>query len=105
MVPNETEIQKTILEVVKAHPDIVWAERMNSGVAKMNGRRVRFGFKGCPDIHGLNKYGKGVYIEVKGEQTEKTAEQLRFINEAREVGALAGFATTPAQAIEIIEGK
>jgi hypothetical protein len=39
-----------VLRALRAHPLVAWAERMNSGAARIGGRFVRFGWTGCPDM-------------------------------------------------------
>ena len=76
-----------------------------------------FGIKGVPDIIGsLPGTGRAFYIEVKKEgwkppnletrAYEHHADQLRFIVKAKTLGyALAGFATSVEEALEIIGRK
>ena len=101
---KETQIQADIMNTLKDHPAIVWIARMNSGATRLKGRHVRFGFKGCPDIHGMHVSGKPVYIEVKGADTKRRPEQELFIEKARRFGALAGFATSVDEALAIVKG-
>jgi len=35
-----------VLRVLRHHPAVAWVERQNSGVARMGGRFVRFGWRG-----------------------------------------------------------
>ena len=47
-----------VLQALRAHPAVAWCERMNSGVARMGDRFVRFGWPGCPDVLGQLKDGR-----------------------------------------------
>ena len=38
-----------VLKALRTHPAVAWCERMNSGVARIGGRFVRFGWPGCPE--------------------------------------------------------
>jgi hypothetical protein len=45
-----------LLEVLKAlrtHPLVAWAERQNSGAAKVGNRFIRLGWPGCVQVLGL----------------------------------------------------
>jgi hypothetical protein len=48
----ESAIQRGVLQYLRLHPRVAWVERMNSGVAKLKGFYVKFGFIGCSDILG-----------------------------------------------------
>lgn len=92
--PTESQVLGAVLGYLKRHPKVVWAERMNSGAGQMImggkvGQFMRFGFKGCPDIHGMLIGGRALYIECKRQSTKATAEQLAFIQRASDNGACA----------------
>lgn len=57
-----------VLLTLRAHPMVAWAERMNSGAARIGGRFVRFGWTGCPDLLGQLKDGRLLGVEVKAEK-------------------------------------
>src|SRR5207253_3522365 len=75
---KESTIQASILRLLDIHPKVAWAERMNSGVAKLKGFRVRFGFVGCADIIGQLVDGRLLAIECKNESGQLTEEQAKF---------------------------
>ena len=52
-----------VLKALRAHPAVVWCERMNSGAAKVGGRFIRFGWPGCPDVLGQLKDGRLLAVE------------------------------------------
>ena len=101
---NETQRQSDIMKILVNHPAVVWVSRMNSGGARVKGRFLRFGFKGCPDIMGQHVSGRLIAIEVKGKDTKKRPEQIEFIEKAQRFGALAGFATSVDEALTIVKG-
>ena len=35
-----------VLKALRTHPAVAWAERMNTGAAKVEGRFIRFGWPG-----------------------------------------------------------
>ena len=39
-----------VLKALRAHPAVVWCERMNSGATRIGTRWVKFGFVGCPTL-------------------------------------------------------
>ncbi len=39
-----------VLKALRTHPAVAWAERMNTGAAKIGNRFIRFGWPGCPDV-------------------------------------------------------
>lgn len=54
-----------VLKALRAHPAVAWAERMNSGAAKVGNRFIRFGWPGCPDVLGQLMDGRLLGVEVK----------------------------------------
>ena len=81
-----------LLEVLKAlntHPAVAWCERMNSGAARMGGRFVRFGFKGCPDDLGQLRDGRLLGVEVKAKTVRLRPEQTIFLERIRGAGGVA----------------
>ena len=56
-----------VLKALRTHPAVAWAERMNTGAATVEGRFIRFGFKGCPDVLGQLKDGRLLGVEVKAQ--------------------------------------
>lgn len=92
---NEHHEAAALLEVLKAlrtHPAVAWAERMNSGAAKVGNRFIRFGWTGCPDVLGQLMDGRLLGVEVKAPAGRLRTEQAVFlerINQARGVGFVA----------------
>lgn len=78
-----------VLKALNAHPAVSWCERMNSGAARMGGRFVRFGFKGCPDVLGQLNDGRLLGVEVKGPTGRLRPEQAFFLERVRESGGVA----------------
>lgn len=68
------------------------------------GGRVSVGTPGQADIYGHRPDGKAFYIEVKlpGEKPRKN--QLDFLQAMRESGAIAGWATSIPEALQIVFG-
>ncbi len=78
-----------VLKALNAHPAVSWCERMNSGAARMGGRFVRFGFKGCPDVIGQLHDGRLLGVEVKGPTGRLRPEQAIFLERVRGAGGVA----------------
>ena len=70
------------------------------------GEMINIGIKGESDLHGHRPDGKAFYLETKFKGTERhRPEQIRFISAMQKSGALAGFANSVDQAIEIVFPK
>ena len=78
-----------VLMALKAHPLVSWAERMNSGAARIGNRFVRFGFTGCPDVLGQTKDGRLLAVEVKAKAGRLRPEQAVVLERIREAGGVA----------------
>lgn len=78
-----------VLKALKAHPAVVWCERMNSGAAKVGGRFIRFGFTGCPDVLGQLRDGRLLGVEVKSPTGKLRPEQSVFLERIRDAGGVA----------------
>ena len=94
-IPLEKDIQKAIIQFLSAHPKVSIYGRFNSGTAitgdaQGNTRYTRFNsIKGFPDIHGMLKGGRAVYIEVKRPGGRVSDEQQEFIDKVAAHGAVA----------------
>jgi len=78
-----------VLKALRTHPAVAWAEHMNSGAAKVEGRFIRFGFKGCPDVLGQLKDGRLLCVEVKAQAGRLRPEQALFLERIRCAGGVA----------------
>ena len=78
-----------VLKALNTHAAVAWCERMNSGAARMGGRFVRFGFKGCPDVLGQLHDGRLLGVEVKGPTGKMRPEQSVFLERIRGAGGVA----------------
>ena len=78
-----------VLKALRTHPAVAWCERMNSGAAKVEGRFIRFGFKGCPDVLGQLKDGRLLGVEVKAQAGRLRPEQALFLERIRGAGGVA----------------
>ena len=78
-----------VLKALRTHPAVAWCERMNTGAATVEGRFIRFGFKGCPDVLGQLKDGRLLGVEVKAQAGRLRPEQALFLERIRCAGGVA----------------
>lgn len=82
-----------VLQALKHHPAVAWVERQNTGAAKVGGRFIRFGWRGCSDLLGMLKDGRLLAVEVKAPKGKLKAEQAEFLSLVRRFGGVAFVAT------------
>jgi len=93
ITPSESDIQKTIMAYLRAHPSVGIVIRINSGVMEQDGRYTAFNSqKGMSDIMGVMKTGKAFFIEVKSKTGKPTQAQDDFLAKALFTNAYAGIA-------------
>ncbi len=78
-----------VLLALRAHPAVAWAERMNTGATVIDGRFVRFGWPGCPDVLGQMKDGRLLGCEVKAPDGRLRTEQAYFLERIKAAGGVA----------------
>ena len=78
-----------VLKALRAHPAVVWCERMNSGAAKVGNRFIRFGWPRCPDVLGQLRDGRLLGVEVKSPTGKLRPEQSIFLERIRSAGGVA----------------
>ena len=78
-----------VLKALRAHPGVAWCERQNSGVARIGGRFVRFGWPGYPDVLGQLTDGRLLGVEVKAVKGRTSPEQVAFLERINRAGGLA----------------
>lgn len=68
-------------------------------------RRLKTGLPpGFSDLFGVNKLGRAVFIEVKAPTGRLTPEQENFLKQMSRLGAYAGVARCPEDAVKILAG-
>ena len=77
-----------VLKALRAHPAVVWCERMNSGAAKVGNRFIRFGWPGCPDVLGQLRDGRFLAVECKSPTGRLRPEQAVFLERIRASGGV-----------------
>jgi hypothetical protein len=71
-----------VLKALKAHPAVVWCERMNTGAARVGNRFIRFGFTGCPDVLGQLNDGLAWMVDQKTFPAVLSDSGLRLFSSA-----------------------
>ena len=105
-IPLEKDIQKTIMDFLSAHPKVAFRGRFNRGTAITgdalgNTRYTKFNsVKGFPDIHGMLKGGRALYVEVKRPGGRVSEDQQEFIDKVSAHGAVAFIAYSVDDVIE-----
>ncbi len=78
-----------VLMALRAHPAVVWCERMNTGAARIGNRFVKFGFTGCPDVLGQLRDGRLLGVEVKAPKGKLRPEQAVMLSRIAGAGGVA----------------
>ena len=77
-----------VLKALRAHPAVSWAERQNTGTARIEGRFIRFGWPGCSDVLGMLRDGRFLAVEVKAPAGRLRPEQALFLERINKAGGL-----------------
>ena len=97
----EADIQNAIRKALSDYGIVV---RLNVGVFLTDdGRRIKCGVKGLPDLLFIGNGGKVAFIEVKTSTGKASREQIRFIALLREMGHKAGICRSVRDALKLIE--
>jgi hypothetical protein len=75
--------------VLEAHPLIAFWWRQSTGAMKLNGRYVKFSFRGASDLMAVTVNGRFVACEVKGSGGRLTKDQEAFLENVRKAGGIA----------------
>ena len=93
-----------VLKVLRNHPAVAWCERQNSGAATVNGRFIRFGWRGCSDLLGMLRDGRLLAVEVKARSGRLRAEQRDFLALVRRFGGVAFVARDCRDVLRSLDG-
>lgn len=85
----EAAASAEVLKALRAHPAVSWIRRLNSGVARIDGRRIEFGWPGAPDLIGMTKDGRMIACEVKSRDGRLRPTQTAFLSLVRQHGGVA----------------
>lgn len=97
---NETDLQNRIRIALSSRGIVI---RMNSGVFKTaDGRSVKQGIPGMPDLLWVGPDGKTAWIEVKTDRGRVAENQQRFIDRLQSMGHKACIARSVQDALNLI---
>ena len=104
MKKQETDIQNTIrVELCKLGCKIF---RCNTGnFYTKYGEEIKIGQVGHSDLYGVRPDGRAIFLEVKTPVGKASKEQKNFIKAMKKNNALAGFARTVEEAVNIVFPK
>jgi hypothetical protein len=88
-VAFERDVLAAVLKLLRLHPRVAWAHRMNVFAMKVADRYVKAGFRGMADITGQLKDGRRLEVEVKRPGERMTPEQEVFLTVVRSHGGVA----------------
>lgn len=93
-----------VIKVLRNHPTVAWCERQNSGAAKVGGRFIRFGWRGCSDVLGMMKDGRLLAVECKAKGGRLRPEQAAFLSLVRRFGGVAFVARDCRDVLRVLDG-
>jgi len=100
---SEATIQNRIRCDLSAYGIVI---RMNTGVFfTADGRPVKCGIPGTPDLLFIGPGNRTAWIEVNTEKGKASKDQLNFIATLKKYGHRAGIARSVEDALEIINGE
>ena len=104
--PLEADSLREVIMALKTHNLVAWCERQNTGAAKVGGRFIKFGWKGCSDILGQLKDGRLLAVEVKKPKGSKlSSDQAYFLEMVRTHGGVSFVATSLHDVLENLGGN
>ena len=77
-----------VLKALRAHPAVSWAERQNTGSARIGGRFARFGWPGCSGVLGMLRDGQFLAVECKSPTGRLRPEQAAFLERIAGAGGV-----------------
>lgn len=101
---QETNIQDTVrLELCKKGCKVF---RCNVGnFYTKYGQEIKIGTPGHSDLYGVKPGGRAFFVEMKTPIGKASKKQKNFVKVMKEMGALAGFANSVEQALDIVFPK
>ena len=101
MMNRETVLQNQIIVALCEHGCFAVNHTVGDFYTKF-GERISVGVPGESDIWGHRADGKAFYIEVKMPGEKPRQNQLDFIEAMKSTGAIAGWATSIEEALNIL---
>ena len=104
--PLERDVLRAGLQLLRVHPLVAWASRINSGaVENASGQFVRFNqIAGCSDIVGQMKTGQFLALECKRPGQKPTEPQMMFLRQVQHYGGCSGWFDS-VEALERVLGE
>jgi hypothetical protein len=84
----ERTVLRDCSELLDRHPFIAFWYRANVGAMNVNGRYIKFSFRGCSDLIACSVRGRFVAVEVKATGKHATDEQQSFLDNVNAAGGL-----------------
>jgi len=100
--PLERDVLKAIVQRLRLDPRVARVERNQSGVFQDGNRYIRVGVRGKLDLTVYLKSGAYLELEVKRPGGKPEPHQQKRIDDIRASGGLAGYATSPEEAIKLL---
>lgn len=107
----EADVQRAVLALLKQHPAVAWAERINAAAGRLayddgkQSRFMRFAFKGCSDIVGMLRDGRFLAVECKTLTGRLTPEQAAFLATVNHHNGVAFVARSVDDVIKHLERR
>ncbi len=104
----EADVLPTIIEALRAHPRVAWAERVNKGFGRLQrpdgslSPPLAWGYKHALDITGQMRDGRRIEVDAKKPGAKPTPEQQATIDGIRGAGGVAFVACSVADVFEQI---
>lgn len=99
----EADSLAEVIQALRTHDTVAWVRRQNTGVAKVGGRFIKFGWTGCTDLLGMMKDGRLLAVECKRTKGGKLSnEQSHFISLVNQFGGCAFVATSAKDVLNIL---
>jgi hypothetical protein len=100
--PLEREVLADIMQALRNDERIWFIWRHTTGRFRDGDRWIQVGLKGMPDICGFLKGGRALFIEVKRPGGGAEPHQEQKLEYFRKGGAIAGVATSVAEALDLL---
>ena len=93
--PLEAYSLREVMQALRSHNLVAWVERQNTGAAMVNGRFIKFGWRGCSNLLGQLKDGRLLAVECKRPKGGKLSDdQAFFLEQVRRHGGVSFVATS-----------
>jgi hypothetical protein len=101
---SEAQVLNAVIGLLRHHPAVAWAHRLNVGAATYGEQFVRFGWLGAPDIIGQMRDGRILCVECKRERGGRISDaQQDFIYLVRKHGGVAGIVRSVDEAVLLLK--